>query len=131
MGSFSIWHWIVVFIIFLPAILGIFIFKQRPIVLRHSDSGITKTARLGWSWTYLYFGWLVPLFRSELTVALLHFFFGLITFGLWQILWSFLYNKQHLTRLLTSGWTLVQDDENYSYAAVKLGIPTSENQILK
>jgi hypothetical protein len=41
-------------IIFGPAILGIFVFKQKAILLKHKESGIVKVGRLGWSWTYYY-----------------------------------------------------------------------------
>lgn len=114
-----------VLLLLLPAILGIFIFKQIPIVVKHGVSGMTKTARWGWSWTYLYFGWFVPLLRGELVVALLHFIFTVLSARLWQIIGSFFYNKQHLTRLLTNGWTIVADQENYSLISSKLGLVSS------
>ena len=105
-----------------PAILGIFIFKQKPIILKHKESGIRKTARLGWSWTYYYFGFLVPVFRGEILVGLLHFILTIFTFWLFQVLWSFLYNKQQITRLLTDGWVLADTPEVESYAKQKLRI---------
>lgn len=126
MGSFSIWHWLIVLIIlsiiFGPALLGIFVFKQRPITLKHKDSGIRKTARLGWSWTYYYFGFLVPVFRGEILIGALHLVITFFTFGLFQLIWSFLYNKQHATRLLTSGWVLSDTPEVETFAKKKLGI---------
>jgi hypothetical protein len=109
-------------LVFGPALLGIFVFKQRPITLKHRDSGIKKTARLGWSWTYYYFGFLVPIFRGEITIGALHLVITFCTFGLFQIIWSFLYNKQHITRLLTSGWVLADSPEVEPFAKEKLGI---------
>jgi len=109
-------------LVFGPALLGIFVFKQKPILLKHKDSGIRKTARLGWSWTYYYFGFLVPIFRGEITIAVLHLVITIFTFGLFQIIWSFLYNKQHVTRLLTSGWVLSDSPEVEEFAKRKLGI---------
>ena len=109
-------------LVFGPALLGIFVFKQRPITLKHRDSGIKKTARLGWSWTYYYFGFLVPIFRGEITIGVLHLVITFCTFGLFQIVWSFLYNKQHITRLLTSGWVLADSPEVELFAKEKLGI---------
>lgn len=122
MGSFSIWHWLVVLMFFTPAILGIFVFRQEAIKVRHRESGITKTARLGWSWTYFYFGGFVPIFRGEILIALLHIVISAITLGLFQVIWSFLYNKQHITRLLTSGWTLSDTDSKNEFARNRLNI---------
>ena len=109
-------------LVFGPALLGIFVFKQKPVLLKHKDSGIRKTARLGWSWTYYYFGFLVPIFRGEITIAVLHLVITIFTLGLFQIIWSFLYNKQHVTRLLTSGWILSDSPEVEEFAKRKLGI---------
>jgi hypothetical protein len=105
-----------------PALLGIFLFKQKPIRLKHQHSGITKTARLGWSWTYCYFGFFVPIFRGEILMGVLHMAITLFTCGLFQIIWSFLYNKQHITRLLTDGWVLEDSPEVEAFAKKKLGI---------
>jgi hypothetical protein len=103
-----------------PALLGIFVFKQKPITVKHKDSGIRKTARLGWSWTYYYFGFIVPIIRGEIGVAVLHLVITLVTFGLFQIIWSFFYNKQHITRLMTSGWVLDDTPEVEKFAREKL-----------
>jgi hypothetical protein len=65
-----------------------------------------KTGYYGFSWTYLFFGWFVPVFRGELTIALLHLVITIVTFGLWQIIIAFLYNKQYMTRMLEKGYVL-------------------------
>ncbi len=110
------------FIIFFPALLGIFIFKQKSIKLKHGGSGISKTAKLGWSWTYFYCGFLVPVFRGEILIGVLHLIITMFTFGFFQIIFSFLYNKQHISRLLTNGWVLNDTEENNRFAKEKLGI---------
>lgn len=121
-----IWHMLVSLIVaiffFIPALLGIFVFRQRPVLLRHRVSGITKHAYLGWSWTYLYFGFLVPVIRGELLIAVLHAIISFLTFGLFQVIWSFLYNRQQMTRLLTDGWELADDEATNAYARSKLHI---------
>ena len=33
------------------------------VLIRHRNSGLTRQGYVGFSWTYLFFGWLVPLFR--------------------------------------------------------------------
>lgn len=93
-----------------------------PIRMRHKESGLTKVGRYGFSWTYLFFGWFVPLFRGELGVAALHFFFTMISFGLFQIILAFLYNKQYMTRMLTQGWELHDTESEMKRAEYALGI---------
>ena len=94
----------------------------KRVALIHPQSGLMKPGFYGFSWTYLFFGWFVPLFRGELGVAALHLLFTLVTLGLWQLIIAFLYNKQYMTRLLEKGYEL-NDDENIMAAArMKLGI---------
>lgn len=94
----------------------------KAILMRHDGSGLVKKGYYGYSWTYLFFGWFVPLFRGELGVAALHFFFSFITVGIWQLIFSFLYNKQYMTRMLTAGWKLAGTAEENHRAAIKLGM---------
>ncbi len=83
------------------------------VAIKHKESGMMKTGYHGFSWTYLIFGWFVPLFRGELGVAALHLLFTFVTFGLWQLILSFVYNKQYMTRMLTTGWELAgNENEN-------------------
>jgi hypothetical protein len=86
---------------------------------------LTRNGFFGFSWTYLFFGWWVPLFRGELSVAAFHLLFSIFTLGIWQIFMAFLYNKQYMTRLLTSGWVLAGSDRINALAAAQLGIVPS------
>jgi hypothetical protein len=123
MGSFSIWHWIVLLIIASPVILGFAIMgPQKKIVLKHGESGLTKSGYTGYSWTYLIFGWLVPVVRGEIGIGALHLILTLVTFGFFQIVMPYLYNKQYMTRLLTSGWQLFDTDELNQLARTRLNI---------
>ena len=87
------------------------------VVIKHTPSGLTKTGYVGFSWTYLFFGWFVPLFRGELGVAALHLLFTLVTGGLWQLVFCFLYNRQYMTRMLTNGWVLADGEGRNAIAA--------------
>ena len=80
------------------------------IPIKHNQSGMMKTGYYGFSWTYFFFGWLVPLIRGELGVGALHLLFTIVTFGLWQLVLCFLYNKQYMTRMITTGWELAGDE---------------------
>jgi len=53
MASFSIWPWLNVLIVFSPIIIGVAVLGwQRRVLARHKESGLVKTAYLGWSWSY-------------------------------------------------------------------------------
>jgi len=125
MGSFSIWHWFIVLLIFSPIILGLALMGlQKKVMVRHPQSGLTKKGYVGWSWTYFFFGWLVPIIRGEIGIGVLHLILTGVTLGIFQWIMSLLYNKQYMTRLLLNGWELDASDENYSLAKQKLGIAT-------
>lgn len=93
----------------------------KPVLMKNPQNGLLKKGFYGFSWTYLFFGWFVPLFRGELGVAALHLLFSIVTFGLWQIIVSFLYNKQYLGRLITQGFKFADRPEVNSAAAVAVG----------
>mgnify|MGYP000025197768 CR=1 FL=1 len=123
MGDYSIWHWIIVVLLISPVLFLIF-YKQKRVVVRHQKSGLTKNAYYGFSPTYFIFGWFVPLFRGEIGIAALHLLFSIFTFGIWQLIASFIYNRQYSVRLLTNGWVLADTDENEAQARIAFRIAT-------
>ena len=92
------------------------------VIIKHPSSGMIKIGYYGFSWTYLFFGWFVPLFRGELGVAALHMLFSIITLVLWQIIVAFLYNRQYMTRMFMNGWVLADSEGNNEMAAQRLGV---------
>ena len=92
------------------------------VFIKHEPSGLIKKGYVGFSWTYLIFGWWVPLLRGELGIAALHFLFTVLTFGLWQLIGAFIFNKQFMIRKLTSGWVLSDTPEINKAAAIKVGM---------
>lgn len=121
--EFSIIFIIVILIFFSPLILGlIFMGAQKKINLKHSNSGLNKPGFVGYCWTYFFFSFFVPIFRGEILIGVLHLIFSVVTFGLFQLVIPFLYNKQFTSRMLTSGWELSDTEENMQVARLKLGI---------
>ncbi len=119
----TFWIWALVFVVFSPLILGLLLIGlQKKVRIIHSVSGIAKNGYVGYSWTYLFFGWLVPVVRGELGVGVLHLVITLVSFGLSQLIFPFLYNRQFMNRMLTSGWVLDSADPNYDLARSKLNI---------
>lgn len=123
MGSFSIWHWLVVLLIFSPPIIGIMVMGlQRSIIIQHPPSGLTKKGFYGYSWTYLIFGWLVPIFRGEIGIGLMHLVLTFVTAGIFQVVMPYLYNRQYTSRQLTSGWVLADSPEKIQQARYRMKI---------
>ncbi len=91
------------------------------VAMKNPQNGLIRKGFYGYSWTYLFFGWFVPLFRGELGVAALHLLFSVVTLGIWQIVVSFLYNKQYTSRLISSGFKFSDRPEVNSSAAVAIG----------
>ena len=114
---------ICLFLLFSPLILGsIFLGWQKGIRVVHKQSGIEKNCFVGYSWTYFFFGFFVPIFRGEISIGIFHLVFSIVTFGLFQLVMPFLYNKQASIRLLLNGWELNDSEENNLFASSKIGI---------
>jgi len=119
----TFWIWALVVIVLSPLILGLLLIGlQKKVRIIHTVSGIGKNGYVGYSWTYLLFGWFVPVIRGELLIGVLHLIITLVSFGLSQLIFPFLYNRQYMNRMLTSGWVLDSADPNYDLARQKLNI---------
>ena len=94
----------------------------KRVQLIQPETGLMKSGYYGFSWTFLFFGWFVPIFRGVLFISLLHFVITLVTLGLWQVIIAFLYNKQYMTRMLEKGYVLNDTEEINEVARRKLGI---------
>ena len=128
--SYSFWHSMVslfliipyVVCMFLGLLLKLFWVGAHPVKMKNPQTGQIKTGYWGYSWTYLLFGFWVPLIRGELGVAALHFLFTVVTCGLWQVIVSFIYNKQYTHRLIEKGFRLYDTTKTTNLAAARLGI---------
>ncbi len=108
-----------------PLIIGSLVLGwQKKIRVKHSESGIQKNCFVGYSWTYFVFGFFVPIFRGEISIGIFHLIFSLVTFGIFQLIMPFLYNKQYSIRLLNDSWNLDDSEENNAIARYKIGIST-------
>ena len=115
-----------IFFLFLPLVIGpIALGWQKKIKVKHNESGILKNCFVGYSWTYFFFGFFVPICRGETLIGLFHLIFTVVTFGIFQLIMPFLYNKQYSTRLLNNSWSLYDSEENKLIAIKKIGIETN------
>jgi hypothetical protein len=94
----------------------------KKVALIHPQTGLMKSGYYGFSWTFLFFGWFVPVFRGELFVALLHLAITVVTFGIWQVIIAFLYNKQYMTRMLEKGYVFNDTEQVNEEARRKIGV---------
>ena len=108
-----------------PLIIGSLVLGwQKKIRVKHNESGIQKNCFVGYSWTYFVFGFFVPIFRGEISIGIFHLIFSVVTFGIFQLIMPFLYNKQYSIRLLNNSWNLDDSEENNAIARYKIGIST-------
>lgn len=98
------------------------------VLMKNPTTGQIKKGLYGFSWTYLIFGWWVPLLRGEVGIAALHLLFTIVTFGLWQFIVAFLYNKQFMGRLLEKGFVFSDTQEANAWAAAALSVDLAANQ---
>ena len=118
---------IILAIILSPLILGsIFLGWQQEIKIKHKESGVEGSCFVGYSWTYFFFSFFVPIFRGEISTGVFHLIFSIVTFGLFQLVMPFLYNKQYSIRLLTNSWVLDDSEEKNSLARLKIGISSEK-----
>lgn len=66
--------------------------------------GVIKVCKSGFSWTTLFFGFLVPLLRGDTKWALIMFILGICTCGLSWIVMPFIYNKKYIKGLQEKGF---------------------------
>ncbi len=77
--------------------------------LKHKDTGVVKTAPLGFSWTSLFFGAFVPLLRGDIKWFLLGMVIIIATFGLGLLIIPFIYNKIYIKNLMEKGYIPADD----------------------
>ena len=114
---------LVILLMGLPLLIGVLVLGwQKKIKVKHNESGVQKNCFVGYSWTYLIFGFFVPIFRGEISIGVFHLILSLVTFGIFQLIMPFLYNKQYSIRLLNNSWSLNDSEEKNAIARQKIGI---------
>jgi len=74
------------------------------IVFENPNTGHTKEAPVGFSWTVLLFGFFPPLIRGDWKWTIIILITGIITMGFSTIIFMFIYNKLYIKDLLSSGF---------------------------
>ena len=114
---------VIILVYLSPLIIGsLFMGFQKKVKSIHPESKLNKPIFVGYSWTYFFFGFFVPIFRGEIVVGLLHAILSFITFGLFWLVMSFLYNRQYSERIISAGWQLSDTKELNQMVRFKLRI---------
>lgn len=69
-----------------------------------NEIGQVKIVKEGFSWTTLFFGVFVPLYRGDWKWFLIMLIVNLFTYGLGSIVFAFIYNKIYIDDLLAKGY---------------------------
>ena len=70
------------------------------VTLKNSNTGMVKTAELGFSWTGLFFGIFVPMVRGDWKGFFLWLLIDICTAGIGWLIFPFVYNKSYIKRLI-------------------------------
>ena len=73
-------------------------------VLENPKTGHIREAPVGFSWTVLFFGFFPPLFRGDWKWFVLMILFSVLTANFSQLVFSFIYNKIYIKKLVYSGF---------------------------
>lgn len=80
-----------------------------------NGSGEMRKAKIGFSWTVFFFGFLVPICRGDAKWAVLMFAASVLTLFLAQMVFCFTYNGTYIRELLANGFRPADD---YSRSAL-------------
>ena len=76
-------------------------------IVLQNEAGLRKEVKQGFSWTTLFFGGLVPLFRGDLKWFFIMVILSFPTFGISWLIMPFIYNKKYTESLMMKGFKVV------------------------
>ncbi|MEY6431373.1 hypothetical protein ABC977_03010 [Thioalkalicoccus limnaeus] len=74
------------------------------LVMENPNTGHIREAPVGFSWTVLFFGFFPPLFRGDWKWAVIIFLIAMLTIGLGNLVFMFIYNELYVKDLVGSGF---------------------------
>ncbi len=69
--------------------------------------GQVKDVKDGFSWTTFFFGFWVPLFRGDIKYLLVMLILNLVTIGVSNLVFSFIYNRLYQEDLVKQGYRYI------------------------
>tara|TARA_R110000824_G_scaffold229949_1_gene417546 strand:+ start:497 stop:799 length:303 start_codon:yes stop_codon:yes gene_type:complete len=95
------------------------------VTLKNVNSAVIKEAPIGFSWTTLFFGFIVAIVRGDIKWAAIQLGVSIITLGISNLVMPFIYNKIYVKELLETGY--VPSDERMTYMLIAKGIMFAPN----
>ena len=93
------------------------------ITFENPVSGQIREAPIGFSWTVLFFGFFPPLFRGDWKWAVIMFFLAMLTMGISNLVFMFIYNNFYVKDLIGSGYKAKSiESGDMTEASTKIGI---------
>jgi hypothetical protein len=74
------------------------------LLLKHPNSGLVKEVPTSFSWTTLFFGGFVPLFRGWYGYGIVCMLVSIFSMGLSNLVYPFFINKHYIQFLLEKGY---------------------------
>ncbi|MGL5436050.1 MAG: FHA domain-containing protein [Lachnospiraceae bacterium] len=97
-------------------LIGVLLKGER-FTMYQAASGKTIQVKRGFSFTYLFFGSFVPLFRGHIAGFFLTFFLNLFTCGIAHWVMVFCYNGMYINWLANSGYTRMDNEKEPEVSA--------------
>jgi hypothetical protein len=74
------------------------------ITLQNKDTGLVKELKIGFSWTFLFFGALVYIFRGNWSEFWKCFFLSPFTLGIYQVVQCWTANRKEIVKYMEKGY---------------------------
>lgn len=90
------------------------------IYMKNPSTGAIKEAPVGFSWTNFFFGFFVPCFRAHWGMAVIQIALAIVTFGISNFVFPFIYNKIYINYLLGEGFKVTSATQDVALLATSL-----------
>lgn len=90
--------------------------------MKNKHTNDIKNAPVGFSWTVLFFSFLVPLLRKHYSGVVFWLVLSVLTFGLALLFFPFIYNKEYIKHLISKGYQVRHSDVPLDIIESKLKI---------